>query len=483
MKLNTCYDWFDWETLSQDFQEGLWKIEKQNIVKNPISLLSIKRDKDLSITMTLNANHPNRIPGPHPKGSLINHFDKVEMSTEGGSTAVATVTHIKKSDLSFDSNRNFINTAELDVNELEMKYTEEQPRYTIEWITNLRPERCWLWPDSIEWNLKGSFIKRIDSKEKKITIEREDRLGLGLSSNCVGLAVNDFFIFIGETESKDIDDKFSPGFILYDGDPKPDDMEKIRLGLSFVLGRYLPSLGYSKFDRLWSLVSYKCIDPYDIDQRVYNCQTKPPHELKTDPYMMDNKIVSNFVTSFFNNFDRYDLRHISWLYWHAVNSPTHVKASQFGATIESLQRKYIKEHKENFQTLLIDRKEWKLLKDVFVEAINTSLVNNQNDEYDEKKILLRKIDNLNQTPQGQLTDRFFEVLGLELGNLEKNAFKYRNFSAHGTRHDEFSKVIKNNDILRTLINRVLIKILKCASYYIDYYTLGYPSRILKTPIT
>lgn len=481
MKINNCYDWFDWEPLSQDFHQDLWRIDKQNIIKHPISLISINRDKNLSITMKLLTNHPNRIPlsKPHPKGILISDFDKIQMSSEGGTTAVATVIFIKKSNKFFDSNNNLVNTAELDINELEVKYSDKESFYTIEWITNLRPERCWLWPDSIDWSLKGSYTKKIDSKEKKITIEQEDTLGHRHSSNCAGLTINDLFVFIGETESKDIDKKYNPGFILYEGNPNSDVREKVRLGLSYTLGRYLPTLGYSKFDKTWSLVSYKCICPYDIDQRVYNCQTKPPFDLKIDPYKMNNKIVSNFVTSFFNNFDKYDLRHISSLYWNALNSTTHVKASQLGATLESLQRKYIKKHEENFQTRLIVRKEWQLLRKKLIETIESSLSNKLNGESD---ILLRKIDNLNQTPQSHLTDRFFEILGLELGDIEKDAFRYRNFSAHGKRPEEFGDLIKNNDVLRTLVNRVLIKILNCSSQYIDYYTVGHPSRVLKSPI-
>jgi hypothetical protein len=485
MKKYYVYNKFEWETLSHDFSYGNWNLKKISLINKPISSFAIQRNKDLSISMIVNINHTELLSRPDcPIGTVINDFEEIEMSDGYGSNARATVTHIKDNKLSWDLNGNPINKAYLDVDQLEVNYSEEQIFYTIEWITNLRPEGCWHWPDSIELDLKCNYKKIYNSKEKKITIKSEDRLGGGLSVKCVGFSVNDYFVFMGEAKSEDLDNRYSPGFILYEGNPRSDDMEKIRLGLSYTLGRYLPSLGYSKFDKKWSIVSYKCIAPYHIEERVYSCQTKPPSKLKdTDFDPINSKIISDFVTSFYEYFDRYDLGHISWLYWHAVASPVHVQASQLGATIESIQKNYIKEHKDRFQTKLFGDI-WKSIQDEIVNIINRSLPDNQYKNSKERCILLNKINNLNQTPQSLLTVRFFKILDLELAELETIAFKQRNFSAHGkkSKPGEFCTAIRNNDILRTLLNRVLIKILKSSSNYIDYYTTGHPQRHLRTPI-
>lgn len=238
---------------------------------------------------------------------------------------------------------------------------------------------------------------------------REDTIGLGMSVACLKFAFEGELIFIGETKTDAIDSKYCPGFILYQGAPSNEKMEQIPLALSYTLGRFFPSLGYSRFDEKWDIVSYKSVDPYDIEKRVYTSRTKPPLKLNCSDFDPINaSIISKSVESFCLKFNTYDLKHISWLYWHAETSPVHVKASQFGATIEAIQGNYIKANEQSFQTKLLKKEEWKKIKKEFIYAIEELFQNSSDSkEPNEKWIIKNKIYNLNQTPHSEMTKKIF----------------------------------------------------------------------------
>jgi hypothetical protein len=418
-------------------------------------------------------------------GEIISDFEKIQIYNDFGASGTAIATHIPNNTLTYDENGTPINKAMISIEELEVNYSDSTVLHTIEWITNLRTENNWRWSDSINMSLKGKFKKEFSSKSDTISIEREDTIGLGMSVACLKFAFEDELLFIGETKTDAIDSKYCPGFILYQGAPSNEKMEQIRLALSYTLGRFFPSLGYSRFDEKWDIVSYKCVDPYDIEKRVYTSQTKPPLKLNCSDFDPINaNIVSKSVELFCLKSNEYDLKHISWLYWHAVTSPVHVKASQFGATIEAIQRNYIKANEQSFQTKLLKKEEWKRIKKELIDTIEALLPNAPDSkEPNEKRIIKNKIYNLNQTPQSEMTKRFYEVLELSLSEFEEKAFQQRNYSAHGGKGPlaGFSTT-KNNRILRTLLNRILIKILNMSPLYIDYYSEGYPQRNIKQPI-
>lgn len=486
MAENYIYKMYEWEVLPYDFTKGTWHCQSINMINKPIQSLSIHRNKNLSISMIANIKHDKLISkSKYQLGEIIADFEKIQIYNDFGASGTAIVTHIPNNTLTYDENGTPINKAMISIEELEVNYSDSKVLHTIEWITNLRTENNWRWSDSINMSLKGKFKKEFSSKSDTISIEREDTIGLGMSVTCLKFVFEDELIFIGETKTDAIDSKYCPGFILYQGAPSNEKMEQIRLALSYTLGRFFPSLGYSRFDEKWDIVSYKCVDPYDIEKRVYTSQTKPPLKLnRSDFDPINANIVSKSVESFCLKFHAYDLKHISWLYWHAVTSPVHVKASQFGATIETIQRNYIKINEQSFQTELLKKEEWKRIKKEFIDSIEALLPNAPDSkEPNEKRIIKNKIYNLNQTPQSEMTKRFFEVLELSLSEFEEKAFQQRNYSAHGGkgRQTGFSTT-KNNRILRTLLNRILIKILNISPFYIDYYSEGYPQRNIKQPI-
>ena len=64
------------------------------------------------------------------------------------------------------------------------------------------------------------------------------------------------------------------------------------------------------------------------------------------------------------------------------------------------------------------------------------------------------------------------MLQIELTELESKTWKQRNIPAHGKRVENNIEYIRGVKILRTLFNRLILKISSASEYYFDYYSLG-----------
>ncbi|GAB1257619.1 hypothetical protein NBRC116494_21210 [Aurantivibrio plasticivorans] len=127
----------------------------------------------------------------------------------------------------------------------------------------------------------------------------------------------------------------------------------------------------------------------------------------------------------------------------------------------------------------MERTEWKAFRPKLVGILSETEVNEE-----EKEVLTNKINALNQTPQSILTDRFLEHLEIKLSEDEKKAWKQRNNAAHGREIEAGKEIqlIRELKILKVIFHRVLLKIISGSSYYIDYYSIGFPIKSLADPI-
>ena len=69
-------------------------------------------------------------------------------------------------------------------------------------------------------------------------------------------------------------------------------------------------------------------------------------------------------------------------------------------------------------------------------------------------------------------EKLFDLLQIELTELESKTWKQRNIPAHGKRVENNIEYIRGVKILRTLFNRLILKISSASEYYFDYYSLG-----------
>ena len=103
---------------------------------------------------------------------------------------------------------------------------------------------------------------------------------------------------------------------------------------------------------------------------------------------------------------------------------------------------------------------------------NINLIDKLNINENEKELLKNKINNINILPQQKQLEKLFDLLKIELSKLESKTWKQRNIPAHGKKIENNLEYIRGVKILRTLCNRLILKISNASEYYFDYYSLG-----------
>jgi hypothetical protein len=80
-------------------------------------------------------------------------------------------------------------------------------------------------------------------------------------------------------------------------------------------------------------------------------------------------------------------------------------------------------------------------------------------------------------------EAFFEELGIPVGVGEDAVVRSRNISAHGGKSDRpHQDLVMLGAGYRTLLNRVILKVLGFKGEYVDYSVVGHPVRGIDEPI-
>lgn len=190
-------------------------------------------------------------------------------------------------------------------------------------------------------------------------------------------------------------------------------------------------------------------------------------------------MFNSLLNSLYNNYETYHFQHLFWMYWHASTSHFYSASVQFGSCIESLQNSYLE---KNSNSKIIESEEiWKSFRDS-----SKKLIAKLDIDKNEQELLSNKIDNLNLLPQQKQLEKLFNILEIELTCLESKTWKQRNIPAHGKQIENNIEYIRGVKILKTLFNRLVLKITNASKFYFDYYSIGneksYRLRLLKDGI-
>lgn len=98
--------------------------------------------------------------------------------------------------------------------------------------------------------------------------------------------------------------------------------------------------------------------------------------------------------------------------------------------------------------------------------------------------VINKIKSAQNMGENESTQSFFSELSLPIGEVEKSIFRLRGRFAHGyiCKNSEAEKLIVACRAYRTLINRVILKIIGYDGEYVDYSTQGFPFRKIDVPL-
>ncbi|MEL4014233.1 hypothetical protein [Dryocola clanedunensis] len=358
----------------------------------------------------------------------------------------------------------------------------EKEKFTIDWITNL-DKGNYAWSSWINEKTDNTITRNFKSTRGNISFIESNGLNSN-NSKCCSIRVNDLDIFFGHTDCSSIDKKYNTGFILYSKQCDDELRKKIRNALSFILGCKLIHISSVLKDQNYNSTEYEIHTQSamnDLFHSSYRLPPSPLHSLDSKYLILGENEIGIMVEKIITFYDDYDFSHFSWLYWHAVASPLHLKGVGFGATLEFIQRKYIEKNPTKFSAKIIEKSLWKPLQKSLSKILEDAEYLNEHD----RKLLLNKLSSLNQAPQSILTNKFYEILDLSLGDLELVSFKQRNNSAHGNKSEESEiiPIVREVKILRILCNRIILRIYDLSDFYNDFYSLGFRTRHLNDSIT
>jgi hypothetical protein len=473
-------DW-EWESFDSFVNSGGFTFSDPGPLHAPINKFTLKRDADLQLILeTVSGQDAISSATSHPPGTVRTNTDTATLSSVGGITTftltgVQPLGHIRSISHSDEPG----NVQEKSSIHEITGHTQNpnEAKYVIDWLANV--EGRFHWPDITDKSIVTAKNFTIRGGDIAQTLTHTSQQGGG-SRNCVRMNVEGNEIFLCASNSQSAKEIKKPGFILYVGTPTEEFREKIRVSLSYSLVIYLVHLGHSSFCKDWDLVSFKAISAYALDGRVFELPPTPPAPLGLKmEWEIDRDILSRMVNSICTHYEELNFRSLNWAFWHALCATPDIAAVHYGAAIEALQRAYVEHNPDTYQTTLLCREHWDILKRAASTAVTTLPINDQT-----KRILLNKISNLNSKPPSVLLDELLSKLDLTLSEIEQAAWQHRNDAGHGnyTKPDEATRLIRETKLLRLRFNRMVFAITKASDTYYDYYTFGRPTRKLRDSI-
>ena len=472
----------NWEAEAFDaiINNGFFSITEPGPLHTPIRSFSISRNEKLELILeTVCPFDATSSEIEHPAGTLRINNEVIELTDPTGVRARAIGV------IPFNHSKSFSHRTGLGElrEQAKVHYVETTLRddvevaYTIDWLENVEA-REFLWPDIIKDKKEVSETRTI-GRDGEVTMHNTDE-EFSTGRGCVALSVAGTTLYLCTSRTVSKGEASRPGYIVYVGAPDEDTRRKIRTTLSFCLDVYLVYLGTTTFNNEWHTIYIKSISAYSIGRRVFELPVLPPAPLG---YQYERQItslaLSRMVNGIYAQHDDLKFDTLSWIYWHAKCATMQTAAADFGGAIEGLQRNYVTAHPEDIETKLItDPKLWKILSREFHQAISRLDVAAEN-----KEILANRVGILNDVPATEALRRLLAKINLGFGSDESRAWGQRNRAAHGREIEDEDRhqAIRDTNLLRGLLRRMLLRITNASDTYHDYSTLGFPTRNLSEP--
>lgn len=468
---------WEWESFENTITSDRCRIEEYGPLHTPVSEFSIKRDKDFQIILeTFSPLEAKAKRVERPAGRIYTADEKVKLVDYKGIEVVLNGVVPEGHTAILDRNAGI--KEKLSISFVEMVPSEAKVEYTIDWLLNVKNKHA-LWTDKLKHVTQTVKTLSIGGSEiGEIRLFGEDKYTQ--FNRCVKFLIDGVEVYLCKSTIENKSD-FNKGFLIYAGDLSADTRRRIRECISFSLGTYLVHLGDSKFDKDCKLVSFRARSAFKYDKKIFQMTDKPPAFVfeANDSNVINGKLLNKMVNALYKSYDCISFRSLSWMYWHALCAPAHSAPAHWGALIEALQTKYI-EQQSNISTKLLASATWKNLK----KKLN-DVLENMDIENEVKAIVTNKIGDINKAPQGVILERLFNDLNLQLGDVEKKAWRQRNNAAHGRQAEEGDStlLIKDITLLKIRFHRMLLSITKAADSYYDDYTEGYMFRKLSEAIS
>jgi hypothetical protein len=400
-------------------------------------------------------------------------YDGFDVIGSYSNNALISLKSCRLGGLSYPGGKDFLGSADLNFNELNIKFTEKAPTRLREWYLNGPSQRA-----SIE--SAEQKILRQCSKERFLSNEKLD-----LAENFGPCCLSKHYLWGKNSDYKFLlakvpieESKWSTNIqIEYHKDwgkiPEPDERLKIEELCSFVFGKHLLSLGYTAYDSDENIVEVYAHSPWGQDAKTFCSQPEyPPIRIHDYPPGDAEKIVNFLLPKYAELNEMLCLQEALWNYWISFDIPVGTNLPIIASALETIIDNWYKSKNTKSRGFYLDPEKFEeIIKDNVLD-LKGKLEGIENGQ--------KIIDNVRRANAFGIMERyrkFFEEIELRISPVEWEAIMGRHAFVHGHVHfdtTDWKQVIRQVNTLHTLFNRTLLKILGYKWDYIDRSVEGWP---------
>ncbi|MFV3383134.1 hypothetical protein [Pseudomonas sp. NY15354] len=467
---------WEWDPLHNFFSRIPYQRIPAELCKNGVNHLTITRNSNLKIILnTISPPQPPRQHDPRPLGDVYINDTNLKIDYITGTVSL-TGLFLSNSETSQKEHETFTTDTYQVHTALYKSHTKAPVDFTIDHIANIPSH--YIFPDNSRFN--KTTIKSVEYPDLP-SLNISTQASISHSTQCIHLQINDQPITLGPLKVENSIIK-EPGYILYLGNPGESIRRETREALSFALGLPLVYFGHSCHAFNGQLIEFSGVSPHTFGERAWTLPSLPPAPITDSSAgypILNASLVERIANGLLTASPSYNLSTLPWRLWYAESSPYFMKPAYYGALIEALQRTYLEVNHASISSTIIPKPEYRKIRKLISRLL-------EKQEYDpiSTKLLSDKLNHGNDAPQRIIASRFYAHLDLELGDAELSAWNKRNDAAHGNKIPDNSEIafIRETKILKNILNRILLKITNGSDHYIDYFTLGHPTRHLTDSI-
>ena len=262
------------------------------------------------------------------------------------------------------------------------------------------------------------------------------------------------------------------------GGPTQEERDGIVEILGFMFGRQLLPIGTTLFDKEGGWYAAHVRNPWgNLVRSTCEWTDRPAIPMDHSVRFGVASQIQAMAAAYLSMRDQLDLSTFVWKMFIADMMPRPTGIPVLAPALEGLANKWLKSA-GNSQTHYMDPKAFKVhFADEFM-AMSAKAAGLPHAE-----AMLNKMKSAFNLSARDLFDRFFDGIGLPIGDGERAVIVHRNALAHGgTGKVEPRLSVRVQQAYRTLMTRTLLKILGHTGDYVDYTIAGWAVRHIDEPM-
>ena len=464
------YKEIEWEILQDEkiFNDEYYNFEFPFPMPH-IKSIKIKRDEFYNLTVEINIISDEKLPYDIRTTHNID-FIKIQDKYSSEEYLLENCYNLRyKSFFEYDKQHATIFSSVLKVTF--NKSTDENTGWIKEWYLN-GPTDEFIFQRSIKYTKKEVYGKKFD---KDITELIPSKFKIETFEKSYTKCRNFLFCKLNNEENiiiKLVPEELGPKWsncisINYNSKnliSNNNHRRSIEAIISFIFGRKLIKIAESYYNSNGEKIKEEIFNP-TIDEtfNIKNiCKIDYLFPIYFNPNFREKTelIISNIINSFINKIDKLDFSSMLTNYFNSLYLPPESEIILLAASLESITNKWLKSENSKRKTTILDKSEYKhKIKEIRLLFL---------DKFSEHKPLVDKFNELNKLSTNKSFERFFDEIGMEIGDIEHEAIQSRNNPVHGNdiNTEDYLDLIVCANVYRIILNRVILLLLNFDGEYV-----------------